>query len=403
MTNDAIELSADGEAGAGSSRKRILFVDDEPNFLAGLRRMLRGYRDHWDLHFAESVNAALACCRETPFDTIVSDVNMPERNGFDLLAALKSDPLTRDIPVIILTGNAENDLKRRALDNGATDLLNKPVSMEDLTARLRNATRLKEYEDLLRNQNVVLEQKVRERTAALEHSRLDIIWRLAKAGEFRDEDTGAHVMRVAACCRVLSATMGLETDFTEALFTTSPLHDIGKIGIPDGILMKSGKLTADERHMMERHCEIGAAILLEKPRGMEYFGTRHLEAVEVLDEELGFGYDLRALAAELALTHHEKWDGSGYPRGLKGNEIPASGQIVAVADVYDALRSVRAYKPAFSVDETVAHVLKGRESHFAPSVLEAFEQSIAAFEEIRVRLDDVAETEGEADETGSIR
>lgn len=403
MTVNNVESSASRMEGTASSRKQILFVDDEPNFLAGLRRMLRGYRDRWELHFAEGVDAALARCREIAFDTIVSDVNMPERDGFDLLSALKDDELTRDIPVIILTGNAENDLKRRALDNGATDLLNKPVSMEDLTARLRNATRLKEYEDLLRNQNVVLEQKVRERTAALEHSRLDIIWRLAKAGEFRDEDTGAHVMRVAACSRVLSETMCLDSDFTEALFTTSPLHDIGKIGIPDGILLKSGKLTVDERHMMERHCEIGAAILLEKPRGMEYLGSRHQEAVEVLDEELGFGYDLRALAAELTLTHHEKWDGGGYPRGLEGREIPVSGLIVAVADVYDALRSVRAYKRAFSVDETVSHMLKGKGTHFSPAVMEAFEQSVDAFEEIRTRLDDVEETGGESDETGSIR
>ena len=403
MTVNNIDSSASRMGDGVSPRKQILFVDDEPNFLAGLRRMLRGYRDRWELHFAEGVDAALARCREIAFDTIVSDVNMPERDGFDLLAALKSDELTRDIPVIILTGNAENDLKRRALDNGATDLLNKPVSMEDLTARLRNATRLKEYEDLLRNQNVVLEQKVRERTAALEHSRLDIIWRLAKAGEFRDEDTGAHVMRVAACSRVLSETMCLDSDFTEALFTTSPLHDIGKIGIPDGILLKSGKLTVDERRMMERHCGIGAAILLEKPRGMEYLGSRHPEAVEVLDEELGFGYDLRALAAELTLAHHEKWDGGGYPRGLEGREIPVSGLIVAVADVYDALRSVRAYKRAFSVDETVSHMLKGKGKHFSPAVLEAFEQSVDAFEEIRTRLDDVEETGGESDETGSIR
>ncbi len=403
MTVHNSEASARRMGDAVSPRKQILFVDDEPNFLAGLRRMLRSYRDRWELHFAEGVDAALARCREIEFDTIVSDVNMPERDGFDLLAALKRDALTRDIPVIILTGNAENDLKRRALDNGATDLLNKPVSMEDLTARLRNATRLKEYEDILRNQNVVLEKKVRERTAALEHSRLDIIWRLAKAGEFRDEDTGAHVMRVAACSRVLSETMGLDRDFTEALFTTSPLHDIGKIGIPDGILLKSGKLTVDERHMMERHCEIGAAILLEKPRGTEYFDLPHPEVAEALHEELGFGYDLRILAAELALTHHEKWDGSGYPRGLEGKAIPVSGLIVAVADVYDALRSVRAYKPAFSVEETVANMMKGKGTHFSPEVLEAFEQSVDTFEEIRLCLDDVEETEGESDETSSIR
>jgi putative two-component system response regulator len=395
--------SAPNTTVATDQRKKILFVDDEPNFLAGLRRMLRGYRDQWDLHFAESVDSALALCDQVAFDTIVSDVNMPEKTGFDLLAALKSNEKTRDVPVIILTGNAESDLKRKALDCGATDLLNKPVGMEDLTARLRNVTKIKDYEDQLRNQNEILEHRVCERTLALEYSRLDIIWRLAKAGEFRDEDTGEHVLRVAACSRALSTVLRMDEAFTAALFATSPLHDIGKIGIPDGILLKTGKLTVDERHIMQRHCDIGAAILLEKPKGMEYLGPHDVRSVEVLDDDEASGLDLRSMAAEIALTHHEKWDGTGYPKGLRGDEIPVSGQIVAIADVYDALRSERAYKSAFSVDLTLEKMSPGKGSHFAPDVFDAFEKSVDVFEEIRSDLCDHETSEVDSDETHSFR
>jgi putative two-component system response regulator len=384
---------------------RILFVDDEPNFLAGLRRMLRAYRDTWDVEFAGGVDEALSLCAKNEYDTIVSDVNMPEKTGFDLLAELKENEKTKDIPVIILTGNAENDLKRRALDCGATDLLNKPVSLEDLTARLRNATKLKAYEDMLRNQNLILEGKVRERTVALERSRMDIIWRLAKAGEFRDEDTGEHVLRVAACSRELARKMGCEPTFVDAIFVTSPLHDIGKIGVPDGILLKPGKLTSEEHRIMQDHCEIGAAILTEQPRGMEYFGDTHTEAVEAVEalKDNDSGLNLHQIAAEIALSHHEKWDGSGYPMGLAGTDIPLGGQIVAVADVYDALRSERAYKPAYGVEETLGKMRPGKGNHFAPRTFEAFEQCVDVFEEIRCDLRDTASTMVDHDEASSFR
>ena len=393
------------EPQAGSAepaRKKVLFVDDEPNFLAGLRRMLRGQRDQWELYFAGGADEALELVKRERIDTIVSDVNMPRKTGFDLLTALKGNPETRDIPVIILTGNAENDLKRRGLDLGADDLLNKPVNMEDLTARVRSALRIKEYEDRLREQNAVLEQKVRERTAALEHSRQDIIWRLAKAGEFRDQDTGEHVMRVAACSRALAEAMNLDLQFCYALFITSPLHDIGKIGVPDGILFKPGKLTPEERQFMERHCEIGAAILLEVPQEgkSDRFGQAFCTGAGA--SALNGGDELRLLAAEIALSHHERWDGGGYPRGLSGHDIPISGQIVAIADVYDALRSVRAYKPAFTVDQTVATMRATRGTHFSPEVFDAFELVIETFETIRR---DFAEQEsaGEPYETSPIR
>lgn len=390
------------KTGEVPAKKKILFVDDEPNFLAGLRRMLRAQREEWELYFAGGADEALELVRRESIDTIISDVNMPRRSGFDLLAELKASAETRDIPVIILTGNAENDLKRRGLDLGAADLLNKPVNIEDLTARVRSALRLKDYEDRLREHNAMLEQKVRERTAALEMSRQDIIWRLAKAGEFRDQDTGEHVLRVAACSRILAEALGLDAQFCLSLYITSPLHDIGKIGVPDGILFKPGKLTADERLFMQRHCEIGASILLEVPQDGK---MRHIDTAFVTGEGQSAsnqGDELRLLAAEIAMSHHERWDGQGYPRGLQGAQIPISGQIVAIADVYDALRSVRAYKPAFTVEETMGIMRAARGEQFAPEVFEAFERVVDQFEDIRQAHADQAGA-GEIHETCSVR
>lgn len=390
------------QPGENFLHKKVLFVDDEPNFLAGLRRMLRSQRDQWELFFAGGVDEALELVKRESIDTIVSDVNMPRRTGFDLLAALKANKSTKDIPVIVLTGNAENDLKRKALDLGAADLLNKPVNMEDLTARVRSALRLKEYEDLLREQNAILEQKVWERTQALEYSRQDIIWRLAKAGEFRDQDTGDHVLRVAACSRALAEAMNLDAAFCRAIFITSPLHDIGKIGVPDGILFKPGKLNADERNIMQRHCEIGAAILLEVPQDGRVDRMGEAFLIGAGKSAFNGGDELRLLAAEIAMTHHERWDGEGYPKRLAGTEIPVSGRIVAVADVYDALRSVRAYKPAFSVPETLNVMRSARGTHFAPDVFDAFEGIVEEFETIRREHADQHNT-GEPHETSPIR
>lgn len=366
-------------------KKRVLFVDDEPNFLSGVRRMLRGNRDEWELSFAGGVDEALEMTAETDFDAIVSDVTMPEKTGLDLLAALREGARTSATPVIILTGNAEADLKRKALDLGATDLLNKPVSQEDLTARLRSVLRLKAYQDQLRDQNRLLEDRVQERTADLEHARRDIIWRLAKAGELRDEETGEHVIRVACCSRALATALGLETHLVREIFLTSPLHDVGKIGIPDSILLKAGGLSAEERKIMESHCEIGASILLSEPKGIEAF-LEYPEGYKRKNEGASIRDSLRDLAATIIMTHHEKWDGTGYPEGLKGEEIPLAGQIVAVTDVYDALRAERPYKQAYSLERTLETMRGGREKHFAPDVFDAFELIVEEFEAIRERF-----------------
>jgi response regulator RpfG family c-di-GMP phosphodiesterase len=363
-------------------KKQVLFVDDEPNFLNGVRRMLRAYRDEWEFSFAQSVDEAVETVAAHDFDTIVSDVSMPGKTGLDLLKILKEKKVSDTVPVIILTGNAESDLKRNALDLGATDLLNKPVTQEDLIARIRNTLRLKEFQDALRNQNEILDQKVKERTAELEVARRDIIWRLAKAGEYRDEETGDHVIRVANCSLKLAEALDLPKDECQAIFLTSPLHDVGKIGIPDSILLKPGKLTSEEREIMESHCEIGAAILQDEPKGMDSF-------INVPELQHGSGKEkdeLRHVAVTIAMTHHEKWNGKGYPNRLGGEDIPVCGLIVAIADVFDALRSERPYKQPYTYEETLELMRSGKGSHFAPHVFEAFESIAPDFEGIKTQF-----------------
>ena len=367
-------------------KRRILFVDDEPNVLDGLRRMLRAERDRWDMSFVDGVDPALDELRAADFDAVVSDVNMPGKDGFSLLAEMRTDERTRDIPVIILTGRSEGDIKRQALDLGAADLLNKPVDPQDLIARLRSAIRLKGYQDELKDQNAVLERKVEERTADLVDSRLDIIWRLGKAAEYRDEETGNHVMRVGCYCRVIAEKLGADHGFVEMLLLTSPLHDIGKIGISDAILLKRGPLSEDEWNVMRRHCVIGAEILREDSKVMNAFlvwrGGRTCG-------HNGNGQNpILKMASSIAMTHHERWDGAGYPAGLAGEGIPLESRIVALADAYDALCSERPYKPALSEAEalSVIHDEVGR--HFDPAISAAFEESIRELRAIRTELSD---------------
>ena len=247
-------------------KKQILFVDDEPCILNGFRRILQDQHNIWEMYYVSSVNAALEQLENVSIDVIVSDVNMPGRDGLEFLKILQEGGKTKNIPVIILTGCKESDLKRRALELGAMDLLNKPVGRDDLLARINSMLRLKSYQDNL-------EQKVKERTAELEYSRMDIIWRLGNLAEFRDEDTGNHILRVGLFCKTIAEQLGIEEDFIEKLFMTSPLHDIGKVGIPDNILLKPGKLNSEEFEIMKQHCVIGADIFYQDSKIMKLFQT----------------------------------------------------------------------------------------------------------------------------------
>lgn len=367
-------------------KKRILFVDDEPDLLEALRRMLRKQQAVWDMRFALSADEALEAIDKTPFDAVISDIKMPGKDGFDLLKTLRESAKTRDIPVVILTGQSEPGLKRRALDLGATDLLNKPANLEDLLARIHSVLRLKSYQDRLKAQSEILEQKVRERTLELEKSRRDIIWRLAKAGEHRDDLTGRHVARVGCYCRVMSEELGMGRDFVEMIFLTSPLHDIGKIGVPDEILLKKGKLSADERAVMERHCAMGAEILIEQPKGITPF--LDWQGVDSPAEQPRSDNPLLKMASIIAMNHHERWDGAGYPNGLAGQSIPIEARIAALADVYDALSFARPYKSAYGEDETLTIIRREAGRHFDPEVFEAFQRVLGELRTIRAELSD---------------
>jgi len=321
------------------------------------------------------------------FDVILTDVKMPEKDGFVLLRTIRESDVHRDTPVIMVTGLGEERLKALALDLGADDLLSKPVGPEDLLARIHSALRLKKTQDKLKESNATLETRVAERTVQLERSRLEIVWRLAKVGELRDGYTGNHIVRVGNYARLIAESLGLPRSSVEMLFLTAPLHDIGKIGIPDAILTKPGPLTSAERVVMQGHCAIGAQILLEDPAGMKSF----LEWQGRDDiRSLLFGTDNQflATAASTAMTHHERWDGVGYPTGLAGDDIPLDGRITGLADVFDAICSERYYKPAVPEEEARAIVIAESGKHFDPAVVDAFEKMFREVHEVRVQFRD---------------
>jgi len=374
--------------------RRVLFVDDEIAVLDGLRRMLRPYRGRWESEYVTSVDEAMQRVCARPIDAIVCDVMMPVKNGFCLLDELRCKTETRSIPVVMLTGAKDRDLKRRALEKGATDLLNKPVDPLDLAVRLTNVLRFKAYEDQLRQHNESLEELVRERTTELADSQLDLIWRLGKAAEYRDRETGNHVIRVGCYSRIMGTALNLDHTFLEQLFLASPLHDIGKIGIPDGILLKEGPLTEQELGIMQQHCVIGADILRSQ-RPVDSALNRH-----VFHQIATSQYDnpLLQLAASIALCHHERWDGRGYPRGLPGETIPIEARIVALADVYDALRSIRPYKSAFPRDRVLGIIHEEAGKHFDPCIHDVFRASLSEICDVEDALMDTVSVQA-AEET----
>ncbi len=236
----------------------------------------------------------------------------------------------------------------RSLQSGAKDFLTKPFDRIETLTRIHNMLEVRLLHNQVRDQNVILERKVQERTAELNDTRLEIIRRLGIAAEYRDNETGLHIIRMSKICQVLGKAVGMTESEAELLLNASPMHDIGKIGIPDRILLKPGKLDADEWEIMKTHAAIGADMLS------------------------GHSSELLNMAKEIALTHHEKWDGSGYPRGLKGEDNPLAGRICAVSDVFDALTSVRPYKKAWSVEDSVAEIQRGKGANFDPDMVDVF-------------------------------
>lgn len=387
--SETIEAQAEPATGGETVRKpKLVCVDDEPLILEILRRMIRMRGLDWDVESFVDSTLAWERLRGGDVDVVVTDVSMPGLSGPELVRLLRDNEATRDTPVVVLTGMHEASLKRQVLDLGATDLLSKPIQADDLLARLRSALRLKQCGDALKGQNERLEQIVLERTRQLQASRIEIIWRLARAAEFRDEQTGSHVLRVAHYSRIVAEALGQPRQFVETLFLSAPLHDLGKIGIPDAILHKPGRLTEDERRIVRTHCEIGEQILSE-PRNSKQLlllnGDACLDGAFVSAED-----PVLRMAREIAASHHEHWDGNGYPRGLAGEGIPLSARVTAIADVYDALTSVRSYKSAQHPESALQSIRLEGGKHFDPAVCEAFLRSRERIEAIRVRLTDDA-------------
>ncbi len=306
----------------------------------------------------------LARYAESPPDLILLDINMPHLDGYAVMAQLQAlnDPLPP--PVLVLTAQRSQDHLLRAFNAGARDFVTKPFDRAELLMRVRNLLQSQLAHRLLHQQRDHLEDMVRQRTQELHRSRLQVVQRLGRAAEYRDEETGNHILRMSHCAALLARAAGWTEDDAELLLHAAPMHDIGKIGIPDGILLKPGKLDADEWRVMKTHAEIGARILE------------------------GADSDLLELGRVVALTHHEKWDGSGYPQGLAGAAIPQAGRICALADVFDALTSQRPYKKAWTVDAALALIESESGKHFDPELVALFVQQLPGVLAIMERFSD---------------
>jgi putative two-component system response regulator len=376
----------DFPAGIDQQRlSKIMIVDDEEINIRVARRYLEqaGYANFVTVTDSRMV---LETVDEEMPDIVLLDVMMPHIDGLQVLHRLRNSEHTRHIPVIILTASTDAATKLEALDLEATEFLTKPVDRVELVLRVRNSLIVKAHNDYLASYSERLEDEVRARTAELEQSRREVIDCLARAADYRDGDTGDHVIRVGKYVRIIASQLGFQADYIDLMEQAAKLHDVGKIGIPDAILLKPGKLSPDEFDLMKQHCRFGADIIQQVAGDAENFQKHIAKPLEYLRMILARqGSPLLRLSALIALTHHEKWDGSGYPLGLKGEDIPIEGRIVAVADVFDAVSNARPYKPAFSLKKCLEIMVEGRRTHFDPVVLDAFLRRIKDVIEVHRR------------------
>ncbi|WP_406733131.1 two-component system response regulator [Vibrio scophthalmi] len=355
-----------------NNRAIILAVDDTPINIEVVKGVLS---EEYLVQAALSAPMAMKIIDKRKPDLILLDVMMPEVDGYEMCRQLKASPETKDIPVIFLTAKSQEDDERKGLSLGAVDYITKPISPAILKVRVKNHLLLKSARDQLAQQNEILEHKVKQRTQQLDDMQNVVLVAMGALAESRDPETGNHIRRTQKYVEVLAQELAnhdkyrdyLTPDVIAAMAKSAPLHDIGKVGVVDSILLKPGKLTEQEFEQMKLHAAYGR------------------DAVEAAEGSLGFADNFLEFAKEITYSHHEKWDGSGYPEGLVGEEIPLSARIMALADVYDALISARVYKPAFSHEKSLQIILENRGSHFEPLLVDVF---LDIAEHIR----DIAET-----------
>lgn len=322
--------------------KTLLLVDDEP---VNLRVLNNTLKEHYRLIFAKSGDEALRLAAKEKPDLILLDIMMPGLTGKDVCKALKQDASLKTIPVIFVTALSDEMDEEEGLEIGAVDYIVKPISPAIVLARVRTHLSLVQAEEL-------------------RATRLQVIQRLGKASEYKDNETGLHIIRMSHYSRILADAFGLSDYQVDRIFNAAPMHDVGKIGIPDSIMLKPGKLTEEEFNIMKKHPLIGADILGD-------------------DDS-----DLIAVAKSISLTHHEKWDGSGYPYGLSGTDIPLEGRIVAIADVFDALTSKRPYKEAWSFEKAMDYMVEQKGKHFQAELIDLLEQNLDKIREVHDRWQD---------------
>ena len=331
----------------------VLVVDDQPQNIELIEAHLcsQGY---WIVK-AENGEDALRKLADCPIDLVLLDVMMPGMDGFEVVRRIRRDPAHRLLPIVLVTALQDTEDRIKGIEAGCDDFISKPFDKIELLARIRSLLKIKDYNDLMNNYREELEVEVAKRTQELENAlrkikdiSLDTIYRLSMAAEYKDAGTGAHIKRMSRYSAAVARRMGLDENATEVILYSAPMHDVGKIGIPDRILMKPAKFDPDEWEGMKLHTVIGGEILK------------------------GSDAEFIKMGESIARSHHEKWDGSGYPNGLKGTEIPLSSRIVAISDVFDALTSKRPYKEPFPVEKAFAMIRDGRGSHFDPEVVDAF-------------------------------
>ena len=354
----------------------VLVVDDTPENLTLMGALLR---DHFMVKVANNGEKALKIAMsDTPPDLVLLDIMMPGTDGYEVCRRLKATAATRDIPVIFLTARSDPDDERMGLALGAVDYITKPISPPILLARVNTHLALKATADFLRDKSAYLEREVALRTLEVQAIQDVTIMAMTSLAETRDNETGNHIRRTQLYVKALAERLRnhprfeavLNERMIELLYKSAPLHDIGKIGIPDSILLKPGKLTVEEFEVMKTHTTLGR------------------KAIEDAERRLGMRVAFLSVSKEIAYSHQEKWDGSGYPQGLAGDEIPVSARLMAVADVYDALINKRVYKAAFSHDQTCSTIVKGKGTHFDPDMVDAFVDIAEDFRSIALKYPD---------------